>query len=86
MSNSNSSHEKSAGEVSVFEAALSLPNESRAELAEQLLESLDVDSSPEITQEMIDEAERRLEAYRQGEIQAVPGEEVMKSLLSGREK
>ncbi|MCH7990224.1 MAG: addiction module protein [Planctomycetes bacterium] len=86
MNDTNAEQVKLTGDDAVFDAALSLPDESRAVLAEKLLDSLDADSYSEITPEMVEEAERRLQAYREGKIKSVPGEEVMKSLLSGFEK
>ena len=85
MSDTKAEQVKLTGEDAVFDAALSLPDEHRAVLAEKLLDSLDAESYSEITQEMVEEAERRLQAYREGKIKSVPGEEVMKSLLSGSE-
>lgn len=66
----------------IFRAALALAEEARAELAGQLLESLD-DSDQD--QEEIErlwalEAEDRIAAYERGEIAAIPGEEVLASL------
>jgi putative addiction module component (TIGR02574 family) len=60
--------------------ALDLPTTSRAELAKQLLESLDNLSESEIEKLWIEEAERRYEAYRAGEIKAVPADEVFARL------
>ena len=86
MNETNAEQVKLTGDDAVFDAALSLPDERRAVLAEKLLDSLDAESYSEITQEMVEEAERRLQAYRKGKMKSVPGEDVMKSLLSGSEK
>ena len=86
MSDTKAEQVKLTGDDAVFDAALSLPDERRAVLAEKLLDSLDAESYSEITQEMVEEAERRLQAYRKGKMKSVPGEDVMKSLLSGSEK
>ena len=86
MNDAKAEQVKLTGEEAVFDAALSLPDERRAVLAEKLLESLDAESYSEITQEMVEEVERRLQAYREGKMKSVPGEEVMKSLLSGLDK
>jgi putative addiction module component (TIGR02574 family) len=64
----------------IFRTALSLPEETRAELADRLLQSLD-----ETGQEAIDalwarEAEDRIAAFERGEVSAIPGEEVFASL------
>lgn len=60
--------------------ALDLPSTSRAELAKQLLESLDNLSHAEIENLWIEESERRYEAYEAGEIKAVPADEVFARL------
>lgn len=57
------------------EAVLSLPRGERARLAERLIASLDEDA--EIEQAWAVEVRRRLEAYRKGEIEAVPVEDVL---------
>lgn len=56
-------------------AALSLPRGERARLAERLLASLD--ENAEIEEAWAAEVRRRLDAYRRGEIEAVPAEEVI---------
>jgi putative addiction module component (TIGR02574 family) len=63
----------------VVNAALALPPEARAMLAEDLIASL------ESSQEEIDEAwrieiERRLKEIKQGKVQLIPGEQVMSEL------
>jgi putative addiction module component (TIGR02574 family) len=61
----------------VFDAALKLPRKSRANLAEKLLASLDDE------QEILaaaQEADRRFQAYKRGEIQARPVEEAIRDL------
>ncbi len=56
--------------------ALSLPSESRALLAEQLVESLDVSSPASHLDELwAAEAQRRLAEVRSGRAQTVSGEE-----------
>ncbi len=55
--------------------ALSLSRSERARLAGRLIASLDEDA--EIEQAWIVEAERRLDAYRNGEIEAVSAEEAL---------
>ena len=56
-------------------AVLALPEGERAQLAAKILESLDVD--PEIEAAWVAEVQDRLAAYRRGEIEAAPVEEVM---------
>ena len=56
--------------------ALDLPLTERAELASQLLDSLDDLSEEESDQLWADEGERRYAAYKAGKIEAVAAEEV----------
>ena len=63
----------------ILQKLLTLPVETRARLAEQLLESLE--PPDERNQQLwAEEAERRIEAYERGEITAVPAEEVFARL------
>ncbi len=62
--------------------ALELPVSGRAELAKQLLESLDNLSEEEIEKLWAEESERRYRAYKAGEIKAIPAEEVFARLRS----
>lgn len=62
--------------------ALQLPLAARAELAGQLLESLDDLSENEIEQLWAAEAERRYAEYKAGRIEAIPAEEVFAKLRS----
>jgi putative addiction module component (TIGR02574 family) len=65
--------------------ALRLSPEEREELALELFHSLESEATdPEIEKAHVAEAERRLAAYRRGEIEAVDIEEVFKDLESGR--
>lgn len=59
----------------VESAALELPRHERARLAERLLDSLDRDSAAEDA--WAAEIEHRVEEYRAGRVDAVPGEEVL---------
>lgn len=54
-----------------------LPNE-KAALARQLIEELDQTDDGDIEALWLTEARRRYEAYRKGEIEARPGDEVMR--------
>jgi putative addiction module component (TIGR02574 family) len=56
--------------------ALELPLTARAELASQLLDSLDELTEQNNEELSAAEAERRYAAYKSGEIEAVPDEEV----------
>jgi putative addiction module component (TIGR02574 family) len=62
--------------------ALQLPLEARAELASQLLESLDDLSEKEIEHLWAAEAERRFSEYKAGRVEAIPAEEVFARLRS----
>lgn len=66
----------------VMSAALSLPAEARAMLAEHLLESLDAQDQKRIDMLWADEAERRDWEIEDGSVNAIPGEEVMRRLRS----
>ncbi len=59
-------------------AALQLSPEERARLAERLIASLE--ETTEIEQAWIEEAERRYERYRTGELKTVPTSEVIAKL------
>jgi putative addiction module component (TIGR02574 family) len=59
----------------VFDAALELPAERRAELADRLLASLEAPIDREIAQAWAEEADRRMEAYRQEKMEAIPADE-----------
>ena len=58
--------------------ALGLGVHERARLAERLIESLDELSEEEAAEVWATEADRRLRAYRSGEVQGVPAEQVMR--------
>lgn len=60
--------------------ALALPRSERARLAERLLASLD--EEPEIEAGWAEEVRRRMEQYRAGAIEAVPGDRVMREARS----
>jgi putative addiction module component (TIGR02574 family) len=64
----------------IVAAALELPLRERAELASQLLDSLDDLSEEENDRFWAQEAERRYVAYKAGKIEAVPAEEVFARL------
>ena len=68
----------------VLEAALSLPETDRANIADRLLLSLDATTEREIDALWAQEAEARIEAYEAGEIDAVPGEEVFAEVRARR--
>jgi putative addiction module component (TIGR02574 family) len=57
------------------EQALKLPSESRARLADLLVESLDADALGRIDQLWAAEAKRRRDEVRSGRVKTVPGDE-----------
>ena len=64
------------------EAALSLPADERAALAEKLLSSLDEPSETELERTWVSEAVRRARELDCGEVQAIPAEEVRRKARS----
>jgi len=66
----------------VVAAALSLPPEVRAMLAEQLLESLDDPERARLDAVWATEAEKRVAQVDESKVEALPGEEVMEALRS----
>jgi len=62
----------------LFEEALALPLKKRMELAERLLSS--IDPSDQIDKLWAIEAEARIDAYENGELQAIPAEDVFKKI------
>ena len=66
----------------IFRAALSLPQDVRADLADRLRESLGEVSA--VDERWAHEAEDRILAYERGEIAAIPGDRVLAALRSRR--
>ena len=64
----------------IKEEALALPAESRAQLAEQLLESLDYTEQKKINSVWADEAEERIQAYKKGKLKPISGEQVFRNM------
>ncbi len=64
------------------EAALSLPPDERAALAEKLLLSLDEPSDAELERSWLSEAARRARELDRGEVKAIPAEEVQRKARS----
>jgi putative addiction module component (TIGR02574 family) len=62
--------------------ALNLDMHSRASLVGKLLLSLDEPSTSEIERLWLDEAERRLDDYRAGKVQGIPGNDVFKRAIA----
>jgi len=67
-------------EMILEKEALRLPPRERALLADSLLSSLDDDVTRRIEAEWVNEADDRLKAHRKGEIPAVDGPKVLKSI------
>ena len=59
-----------------------LPAKDRARLIRRLLASLEPENEGDVEQLWLDEAERRLAAYRRGETTTHPGEEVFEAILN----
>ncbi|MFA7280182.1 MAG: addiction module protein [Sterolibacterium sp.] len=57
----------------------------RAKLAEQLLTSLDEPNDAEVEKLWFEEAMRRLAAYRAGQVETIPAEEVFRRALTDLE-
>ncbi len=57
----------------IAEEALALPSESRALLADKLVESLDTAALSRIDQVWLAEAKRRRDDVRSGKVQTIPG-------------
>ena len=61
---------------------MNLSLEERAELAQRLLISLDEAPPAEIERLWIKEAERRLQAFREGKVQGIPAKDVFSRAVS----
>ncbi|MBI4664765.1 MAG: addiction module protein [Verrucomicrobia bacterium] len=66
----------------VAKPALALPAESRAKLAEELLESLDAPAQARIDALWAAVAERRSKEIEVGEVKPIPGDQVLRELRS----
>ena len=62
------------------EQAMNLPSESRARLADMLVESLDGNELREIDRLWIGEAKRRRDEVRKGLVETIPGEEALQKV------
>lgn len=61
----------------IFNDAVSLPVDIRAELTERLIASLADDASVEITNAQLAEVRRRIAQVESGEAEIIPGDEVL---------
>jgi putative addiction module component (TIGR02574 family) len=70
----------------ITEEAIKLPAESRALLADKLVQSLELEESDEIQRLWSAEAIRRRDEIRSGEVKPIPGEQVIEEVrrLVGR--
>jgi hypothetical protein len=64
------------------EQAMTLPSESRARLADRLVESLDGDELGTIERLWVTEAIRRRDDVRSGKVEAIDGEEALRKVRS----
>ena len=65
-----------------IKAAMELPIDERAQLAGKLLISLEEPSESEIEQLWVEEAERRLETFREGKVKGIPADEVFRRAIA----
>jgi putative addiction module component (TIGR02574 family) len=70
----------SAATKKVLDAALKLAPEARAEVAHELLESLEDRSAPQLSPAWETEIDRRIQALREGRSQTIPSEQVHAAL------
>lgn len=70
----------------IIYAALQLPPDIRALIAEKLLESLDYEEPFELSQEWKAEIERRCQEIDNGTVQLIPGDQVLKEAMTRLEK
>ena len=61
----------------IFQDAVALPPDVRAELTERLIASLADDISPEITNAQLAEVRRRIAQVESGEAALIPGDEAL---------
>ena len=64
----------------LIEQALTLPSESRAQLADLLVESLDADDLGRIDRLWTAEAKRRRDEVRDGQVETISGDEAPRSV------
>ena len=71
-----------ADALTLTDAALALPQAQRADLAEVLISSLDLDEQTRIDTAWKAEIARRRNSLRLGESTPIPGEQVLRELMS----
>jgi putative addiction module component (TIGR02574 family) len=67
----------------IAKEALALPSESRALLADKLVESLDTVALSNMDRTWLAEVKRRHEEVRSGEVQTIPGDEALAKVRRG---
>lgn len=67
-------------EKKLAEQAMNLPTESRARLADLLVESLDAEELGHIDQLWVAEAKRRRDEVRSGCVEAIPGDQALQKV------
>jgi hypothetical protein len=70
----------------LIEQAMTLPSESRAQLADLLVESLDADDLGRIDRLWTAEAKRRRDEVRTGHVETIPGEEALRKVRDSLER
>jgi putative addiction module component (TIGR02574 family) len=78
----DSPEEKTSGYDEILTAAPVSHAGSQGQLADQLLASLDGEDQKEIDAAWGEEAERRIQEIREGKVETIDGESVMKELRS----
>ena len=61
----------------IAQEALALPSESRALLADKLVESLDTAALSRVDQTWLTEAKRRRDEVRSGKVETIPGDQAL---------
>lgn len=74
----------SGNSKSVLEAALALPADDRAEIAERLMLSLDEQRQQEIEDAWTAEIQRRMDEVDRGEVAMIPANEAMRQIRERR--
>lgn len=63
---------------SLFAEALSLPDDTRLQLVERLIPT--IQSEPSLEEEQIQEVQRRMDDVRSGCVKTIPGEQVFREI------
>jgi len=63
---------------SLFTEALTLPDDSRLQLVERLIPT--IQSDPSLEAEQLQEVQRRMDDVRAGRVQTLPGEQVFREI------